>query len=626
MKKSPPAAASTIRIPGWLEIAVALVAVACYLNSLPGDFVFDDLFAVKNNPDLRPETPLAELFAHDFWGTPIDSPESHKAYRPLTVLSYRLNYLLGELDPLGYHLLNALLHGAVCLMLLPMSTRLAGSLRAAVVATLLFATHPVHTEAVANLVGRAELLCTVFYLAGFQAFTRAAGAKGTRWHWFILAQVCLVGATLAKETGLTLVGLWFAYDLLYRPREGSTLPRRAQVVRRQAIIVGLGLGYLVLRKALLGEALPHLAVIDNPVSAGTLSERWLTYAYIHARYAWLLLWPVKLCADYAYLSIPLVQSVADPRNLATLACYGGLIGMVVVTWRSPRRQFYLCCLSWLILPLLPVAHIFFQAPTVIAERALYLPSVGFCLLVAQGLEQLARHGKNHQRLALVTVACLLLCYAGRTFVRNQDWRTEERLFRSVLDVFPHNVKAHVSLGVIHRYRDQYDAAVGYFRQALAVKPDYDDALYYLGQVRSLQGKPAEAESWFRRALAANPGYTAVHIDLGVLLAQRKQHAEAIVHFKQALRLDPGAVNARKNLGHSLVQSGNPEEAARQYQGVLVSQPDDGGTLIGLGYALKAMGDLEGARDIFTRAAALPAYAEVARAELAKIPPQKRGPE
>ena len=139
------------RPPGWIErhraqvnAGLFLLCVALYWNSLAGEFVFDDVTAIRDNRDLRPHVPWRNLLHNDFWGTPMSKEQSHKSYRPVTVATFRLNYAAGGLDPLGYHLLNVVLHGAVTLLYHSLCARLlGGSGLTAAVAAALFAAHPV---------------------------------------------------------------------------------------------------------------------------------------------------------------------------------------------------------------------------------------------------------------------------------------------------------------------------------------------------------------------------------------------------------------------------------------------------------------------------------------------------
>ena len=133
-------------------LAVLSVAILCYWNTLSGELVHDDRFAIKENMDLRPTVPFAQVFANDFWGKPMADPTSHKSYRPLTVLTFRVNYALHQLSPWGYHAVNVALHAvASCLVVLVSWVVVFGALQPAVTTGLLFAAHPVHTEAVSGL-------------------------------------------------------------------------------------------------------------------------------------------------------------------------------------------------------------------------------------------------------------------------------------------------------------------------------------------------------------------------------------------------------------------------------------------------------------------------------------------
>ena len=158
-------------------LCCAVVGAIVYLNTLECGICYDDEPAIFKNKDLRPEASWFDLFSHDFWGADITSSTSHKSYRPLTVATFRLNYMLHELQPLGYHLVNVLLHSAVCYLYVLLCGVVFSEVWPALIAGLLFAVHPIHTEAVAGLVGRTELLSGIFFLAAFLAYHRAATSK-----------------------------------------------------------------------------------------------------------------------------------------------------------------------------------------------------------------------------------------------------------------------------------------------------------------------------------------------------------------------------------------------------------------------------------------------------------------
>uniref|UniRef100_T1JMN2 Uncharacterized protein n=1 Tax=Strigamia maritima TaxID=126957 RepID=T1JMN2_STRMM len=152
-------------------IVTTLVSVLCYINSLDGDFVHDDISAIKNNPDVMPDTNIGDLFRNDFWGRSMSDPNSHKSYRPITVLTFRFNVVIDGLQPYGFHVVNVILHALVTFLLLNLTQTLFGwQWMEMMLVGLLFAVHPIHTEAqkcfvsqrkfcrfaVSGIVGRAD--------------------------------------------------------------------------------------------------------------------------------------------------------------------------------------------------------------------------------------------------------------------------------------------------------------------------------------------------------------------------------------------------------------------------------------------------------------------------------------
>ncbi|KAK9685838.1 hypothetical protein QE152_g37644 [Popillia japonica] len=156
----------------YVSLACCLLAFLLYYNTLDAGFVYDDRRAILSNPDLLPTTPLHKLLENDFWGTPLSDSGSHGSYRPLCVLTFRLNYLLGGFQPWGYHLVNVLLHCLATTLIVKVARHvLPKSPVGPAVTGLLFASHPLHTEAVAGIVGRADLAACILYLLSFLAYT-----------------------------------------------------------------------------------------------------------------------------------------------------------------------------------------------------------------------------------------------------------------------------------------------------------------------------------------------------------------------------------------------------------------------------------------------------------------------
>ncbi|GAB1865473.1 TMTC3 protein [Camponotus japonicus] len=321
--------------PGWcIYAAVALVAVGCYLNALDCDFVHDDIPAVVRNRDVIGEASWSSVLNDDFWGTPMESINSHKSYRPFTTLTFRLNYLMAGLSPMWYHATNVALHAGACILVTRVSLVVA-ALRPgfAALAGLLFATHPVHTEAVTGIVGRADVLACIFFLLSFLAYH----GQQTAYVW---SSVCLGALSmLAKETGVTVLALNLLYDLC---RSWHSIKRsifeakwnddsRYFSRRAAALLVSFGI-LLVVRLALLHGTLPNFSAQDNPAAFHPCFHvRLLTFCYLASLNCWLLLCPAILSHDWQMGSVPLVTSFTDTRNLATCIFFGGCL---VLTYKA----------------------------------------------------------------------------------------------------------------------------------------------------------------------------------------------------------------------------------------------------------------------------------------------------
>ncbi|MBN3321944.1 TMTC1 protein, partial [Atractosteus spatula] len=213
-------------VPGggvWSYALLVSVCALCYGNSLRGEFVHDDVWAIVNNPDVRPGSSLRNIFFNDFWGKRMADNTSHKSYRPLCILAFKLNVLLGGMTPLYFHVVNVLLHCAVtALLMLACERTVFQDRRLAFLTALLFAVHPVHTEAVSGIVGRADVLACLLFLLTFLSYTRSVdhSGSGDRFPptvsagWLALSLLLGTCAMLVKETGVTVFGVCVVYDVL----------------------------------------------------------------------------------------------------------------------------------------------------------------------------------------------------------------------------------------------------------------------------------------------------------------------------------------------------------------------------------------------------------------------------
>ncbi|XP_047249014.1 protein O-mannosyl-transferase TMTC3 [Girardinichthys multiradiatus] len=587
-------------VVSWKEILLLTgVVVGCYWNSLSCGFVFDDVSAILDNKDLRPSTPLRNLFLNDFWGTPMAEERSHKSYRPLTVLTFRLNYLFSDLSAASYHLLNIILHAAVCVLFLRVC-RLFLDKPFSLLAALLFAVHPIHTEAVTGVVGRAELLSSIFLLAAFLAYTKSTSVEHSIvWPPIALTVVLVASATLCKEQGITVVGICCVYEVFVA--QGFTLPLLLDTLRqvlqgkdgfpyailqtllKLIVLVISTLLLVIIRVQVIQSQLPVFTRFDNPAAVSPTPTRQLTFNYLLPVNAWLLLNPSELCCDWTMGTIPLVESLLDLRNLATVMFYTFLclLAHYSLCYRHSSAKTVIMALSLIVLPFIPASNLFFPVGFVVAERVLYVPSMGFCVLIAHGFKMVSHKG-HLKKISWLMIGVLLTTHAVKTFNRNWDWESEYTLFTSALKVNKNNAKLWNNVGHALENQNNYAMALRYFLQATRVQPDDIGAHMNVGRTYKNLNKSKQAEEAYLVAKSLMP--------------------QVIPGKKYATRVAPNHLNVYINLANLIrANDSRLEEADQLYRQAISMRPDFKQAYISRGELLLKMNKLTEARDAYLRA-------------------------
>ncbi|XP_069157258.1 protein O-mannosyl-transferase TMTC1 [Procambarus clarkii] len=635
----------------WLYLTAWLAGVLVYINGLTGDFVHDDISSIKTNPDVLGTAPISSLFFNDYWGRSMADPLSHKSYRPVTILTFRLNHLVLGPGPVGFHLVNVGLHSCACLLLTRLLLRLLHLPRATVLSvSLIFATHPVHTEAVTGLVGRADILATLTFLATILAYHRAIMAdyeeildaegggdegEGSRaegeelnvrkddilleeppgrssWnasrrgaHGIVPEGIGVTGegnttfdgkegdregkgsllwvgrtgmvaglGTLCKEHALTALLVCVAWDLTLHTshlsrtlRQQSTSQHLRLLLKRVFWLGVAGAAILSFRLWMMRGAPPAFTTQDNPACfSSSLLTRVLTLWYLPALNAWLLLCPWTLAHDWQMGSIPLLTSIGDPRNMVSLAFYLSLLLILRagVLAKGHESKAMLLGLSLLVLPFLPATNLLFAVGFVVAERILYIPSLGYAVLVGLGLSRLGR-------LRAPCLVLLLLVFSCRTLHRNRDWESRETLFLAGLRTLPHNAKMHYNFANLQKDLGNVERAKFHYREAIRLWPGHWSAHNNLG---TLLNDTSEAENHFQMALKAHPQHAHAHYNLANLRQKQGRVSEAMALLEESLRHDATSRDAVSVLAGLYVDVGRPDDAEKLHLALLAGRPSD----------------------------------------------------
>lgn len=295
-------------------------------------FIFSSRRAILANTDVSGTTPWQSAFLHDYWGTPLTDSGSHGSYRPLCVLTFRLNFLLSGFNPWGFHLVNNLLHCLATGLVVKLARHFLSSVWGVVATGALFAAHPIHTEAVAGIVGRADLAACVCYLVAFLTYMRhiAWRERGDPMQWLALALtiVTSIAALLFKETAISSLVVCGLFDVI----RGLGGLRDKHRLRSLCVLGSILVGCVYCRLVVIPRPQTLFSTADNPIArTNSMWTRFLTFVYLPVFNFKLLLNPQVLSFDWGMNAIPRITSVWDGRNVLSVGFYGAL---TFTAWRS----------------------------------------------------------------------------------------------------------------------------------------------------------------------------------------------------------------------------------------------------------------------------------------------------
>lgn len=569
------------RVPTWLAaVAVCVVAWLLYANTLPNGFVWDDRTMVVENPEIRDLdwAAIERAFTTHYWEM---TGKPGGLYRPLSTLSFRLDYHLFGRNPTGFHFTNAVLNALVCALVFVFLAQLFGNAVLALIASLLFAAFPMHTENVAWVAGRTDLIAALFMmlsLVSYVAWRRRGG-----WWRFALTLLAFVAAVLGKEFALVLAPLLVVlevapFERLRRDGRGFSAVRLAAV---GLVFFGIAAAYFVVRHAVLGRTV--LSYV--PFAHGVVQTAALALSIL-AHYVYQMLFPFVLNAESEF---PVPTSFL---NVHTLVGMGLVVLGAWVVWRWWRRGEVVLGVSLIGIGLAPVLNIF-PITEVSADRFLYLPSLGFCLLVAAlALRAPARWRSR----TTAFLALLLVAYGVRTVIRNGDWRDESTLFAKTVAAASENARAHLNMGNVHYRAGRAGQALAEYRKALDIDPRYAGAWNASAGAYKDLGQLDEAFACMKRAIELEPTNANYQNSLGVLYVQRREFAEAIECFRRALRFDPSHRRAHFNLGLALYNNEQYRECIEVFSSLEDKDTDNPHAYYYMALSASHLGDRAGAAD------------------------------
>jgi Flp pilus assembly protein TadD len=625
-------------------LLVLVLSAGVFLNTLPNDFVLDDDVLIVRNWVLHRADGLWYIFTTHALAFTGDKAGDY--YRPLMFTFWFPLWRVFHGSPLGYHALNILLHAGVSLLLFVWLRRMQPNARVAWLAALLFAVHPIHTESVAWVSAIPDLQCALFFILGFWLYLRAKDAPGWhRWAMFAATAACTFLSLLAKEIGFALPLLLLLYELHKRRTEGGAAVNvRDALVAASTSALAIA-AYLVLRAhALAGGTYLISSWLWAAVARAAAAWPALLYEYL-----WRIVFPVRL---RAFQTLPF--AVPAWRTLAGLVAAALLCTAAIRLYR--RRRLEWLGIALLLATLLPsfLASLRGGDHLALGERYLYLPSIGFCWLLAAALEHVTRFRRG---LLVASVTLLAALYSARAIYRNADWRREVPFYLHELQtegesaelrsflygalmregkpdqalehaqawarLSPTDRRPHRALCEAYWSAENSDAALPECRTAAELARQRSDIskavdeFNNLGVLCTQAGRLEQAIEAFREVTRLSRDSAEGHYSLGLALLNAGRAQEAGTELRKVLRVAPGYAWAHANLGSALAASDDWAGARAALKAAVQLEPNNAEMLARAGEVEKQAGDPQAARQFFYRALALDPSNARARGGLAE---------
>ncbi|KAH9416126.1 Protein O-mannosyl-transferase tmtc4 [Dermatophagoides pteronyssinus] len=543
----------------------------------------DNIFSIK-------------IFQNDFWGTNIATDSSHKSYRPLTVIIYRLiakfvaiinhnnKTLLSSqsLDPFPFHCINLLAYCVCCCFTyLTLQNWLKSKLNSckefrqlALKITLFFTIHPLHCEPVSTCVGLADILSATSSLISLNYFlsnldlydyhTNKSSSSLLKWIRIQLNIILFAFASmLFKEQGITILG--FLLILLIQLWLASNNRHQRRLIYTVIIYLVTIIGFLYLRLWLMNFKLPRFGSMDNPSSHITNRLfRLINYNYIYFLNTVITICPIWLSFDWSMGCIRLIETFNDYRFILVILFW--ITSIIIICRICFTEPNLLPFILFTIITFLPSSNIFFQVGFVIAERNLFLPILGYCTVFVHLHYRLTKLFAQHSSLLNKLFYLLLIFLTIRSYQRSGHWNNELKLYELDSRVCPNNAKIYYNIGKISSDLGNRTKAIDNYRHSLLLYENYTNALNNLANIlkQTSSEELLEASKLLQRACQLDPEFATGWMNLATVEMSLGNFQKSEQYFYRALVLRPNHANTHFNMGNLYIKQKRFKEAENSF--------------------------------------------------------------
>jgi protein O-mannosyl-transferase len=630
-----------------MVLVIIVASIIPYINAPKGYFIWDDINLILMDYQIKSWQFMTNIFTRDFFGFS-DNARKYGYYRPIVTITYALDWRLWDKNPAGYHWNNIGMHLATCLIVFALLLKLVRR-RPVIpfVATLLFATNPIHTESITWISGRTDVLCGLFYFLSFYLYIIYSERLGTREgmipppdkdptygdrsRGYVLfgSLTFYLFALLSKEMAISLPIVMVAYSLLFITK--FQVGRTYKFFSSYLALAAVSGGYILLR-------MYKITLSEQAKDPFDVIATILTFIKTIFLYTWKTAVPVYLTA---YMQNELVEEVFQAEFLVPAAF---LIGIVWLMFRSIKKNPLLSfAIGFYLISLLPLSNfVRISGPKdmgfMSAERFLYIPSLSWSLVVAMLFAYIYKgSGKKEpgksslgwrQIAAVVALGSVLLTYTGLTIDRNRDWYDNETFFTATLETAPNAPILYMLLGNVYSIEQNWEMAEKILKKAIeylsprdreeptwiysdlagvyAKQGLYDKALetmklasktkfhnsaveYNYGEIYRAMGDLDKAMEYYRRSLMIYRDNVQALVKLGLCYQQTGQYELSNKAYLSALNLLPNDPEVINNIGFNYAQVGEKQKAIHYFKATLVKDADFARAHANLGLELLKLG-------------------------------------
>lgn len=496
---------------------IFLVSFAIFGNGISGDFVFDDNFVIDGNPLIGKFNKIPELLFSSYH---FKQPETG-LYRPITIISYSLNQLFFGLKSSSFHVVNIFLHILATFYLFKFLIHHLDK-RFSALSAFIFLLLPIHVEAVTSIVGRAELLMALFVILGL--YFRDKGQNIKSYLFFFLA-------LLSKETAIAFLPIIFFLDYYKKPKDIKNI-----LLSLWPYLI-LTTVYFIFRYAALETYFLSNdgTEIYNPIKGLSLFNGLYISIKVLFLYVFKTILPITLSSDYSFNQISTEYNITNSIQFLL----GFILLILTISLIFYRKYIELRIGSLMFLaPFFIISNLIFKTGTIMAERLMYLPSVGVSILLAFLLSKLANRKDQLRYLGFLILIFISIFYSYKIIDRNRDWLTEEKLFMSAYEASPKSVVNMTNHAYLFAKSNDLTRAREIIDQTLRIAPEHIGSLNLAGRIYELQGDKKKAYEFWLKTIDLKPTYIRGIRDVGRLEYEFGNYQEAELTLKRAVDLYP----------------------------------------------------------------------------------------